>query len=390
MSLDLHHLFVGFALALGFTALLFVLSIVVPGPVREGAVLRDGSRRKYKLNGLAILGVVVVALAAGQLGGVLTLAIVPESILALFVAANVLSFALTLWLYFSGRRREGAAREGLFSDLWYGVELNPELFGVDLKMWAYRPSLIGLLVINASFAVVEWQRDGHLSSAMMLYQAFTAIYVLNYFQFEHGMLHTWDIVQERFGFMLVWGDLAFVPFCYSIVGWYILAREGPLSPLATIALPILFALGLWIFRGANQQKDEFKRDPSVRIWGKPAETLGGRILVSGFWGIGRKLNYTGEILVYWSFTLLSGTQSIVPYLLPLWLLSLLTHRAWRDDRRCREKYGALWEAYCQRARFKMIPFIYSLSRGRYAAPPRPAEPDRGPTPRSDLRLETRP
>jgi hypothetical protein len=35
------------------------------------------------------------------------------------------------------------------------------------------------------------------------------------------------------------------------------------------------------------------------IWGKPAETLGGRLLVSGFRGIGRKLNHTGEIASTW-------------------------------------------------------------------------------------------
>ena len=80
--------------------------------------------------------------------------------------------------------------------------------------------------------------------------------------------------------------------------------------------------------------------------------------MSGFWGIGRKLNYTGEILVYWSFTLLSGTTSMIPYLLPMWLLCLLTHRAWRDDKKCREKYGALWDEYCRKATFKMIPFVY--------------------------------
>jgi delta14-sterol reductase len=358
MSLDPQTLLVGLGLALGFTALMFVLSIVVPGPMRPGAPLKDGSRRQYKLNGLPILIVTVVALGLGQFFGLFSLSIVPNSILALFVAANVISIALTAWLYFSGRNRKDAVREGLFADVWYGVELNPELLGVDLKMWAYRPSLIGLLVINASFAVVQWERDGHLSTAMILYQAFTAIYVFNYFQFEYGMLYTWDIVAERFGFMLVWGDLAFVPFAYSVVGWYIVDRTEPLSTFATIALPCMFLLGLWIFRGANQQKDEFKRDPSVKIWGKKAETLGGRILVSGFWGIGRKLNYTGEILVYWSFTLLSGTQSLIPYLLPMWLLGLLTHRAWRDDKRCREKYGALWEEYCRKATFKMIPFVY--------------------------------
>jgi Delta14-sterol reductase len=172
------------------------------------------------------------------------------------------------------------------------------------------------------------------------------------------MLYTWDNFAERFGFMLVWGDLAFVPFAYSVVGWYILDRTEPLSLVATIGLPIMFATGLWIFRGANQQKDEFKRDPSIRIWGKKAETLGGKILISGFWGIGRKLNYSGEIMLYWSFTLLSGTTSWVPYILPMWLLGLLTHRAWRDDQRCRAKYGSLWEQYCRKATFKMIPFVY--------------------------------
>ena len=48
----------------------------------------------------------------------------------------------------------------------------------------------------------------------------------------------------------------------------------------------------------------------------------------------------------------------VPYILPLWLAGLLGHRAWRDDQRCREKYGELWTDYCHRVRFRMLPFIY--------------------------------
>ncbi len=379
MTLDLRSIVLGSLLFVGFLVLMFVLTIVVPGKKQEGAVLADGTRRVYKLNGLAILIVTALLLGGGQLLHLFTLSVIEDNFLGLFLAANVISFGGTFWLWLRGKDKPGAELHshptpkidadgtatastpsmlGSILDMWYGVELNPELFGVDLKMWAYRPSLIGLAVINASFAVVQWERDGQLSTAMILYQCFTAIYVFNYFQFEYGMLYTWDIVAEKFGFMLVWGDLAFVPFAYSVVGWYLLDRTEPLSTIATIALPIMFLTGLWIFRGANQQKDEFKRDPSVKIWGKPARTLGGRILVSGFWGIGRKLNYTGEILVYWSFTLLSGTGSLVPYLLPMWLLALLTHRAWRDDKKCREKYGALWEEYCRKATFKMLPFVY--------------------------------
>ena len=359
---------IGFAMALGFVLFLFVLSKIVPGKRQLGVPLEDGSRIRYVLNGLAIFLVTAVVLgAANALGAAnglewLSLSAIYTHFWALFVAANVLSVGMTAALFFGGKRKEGAHRHegslGLVKDLWYGVELNPTWLGVDVKMFSYRPSLIGLAVINASFAVVQWERYGELTTQMILYQCFTFIYVFNYFQFEYGMLYTWDIVQERFGFMLVWGDYAFVPFAYSVVGWFLVDRSDALPGWAAIGLVLMFATGLWVFRGANQQKDEFKRDPKTLIWGKPAKTLGGKILVSGFWGIGRKLNYTGEIMVYWSFTLLAGDSSLIPYLLPTWLITLLVHRAWRDDKRCRTKYGPLWEEYCEKARFKMIPFIY--------------------------------
>lgn len=381
LPLNLHSIAFGFVAVFGFVVALFVLSIVLPGRTLQGVQLKDGTRISYKLNGFLLLLLTAAILLGGQFSGVIELASLVHHFWGLVVAANVLAFGATLWLYVRGVRAgdshddeekpsvSGVSPSGeavsakpsvmsMVKGLYYGVTLNPSLFGIDIKMFSYRPSLIGLWVMNTSFAAYQYEQEGQLSTAMMLYQAFTSIYVLNYFQFEYGMLYTWDIVAEKFGWMLVWGDYAFVPFVYCIVGYYLPDREEPLSLLGTILLPLLFACGLWIFRGANQQKDEFKRDPSVKIWGKPAETIGGRILVSGFWGIGRKLNYTGEIMVYLSFTLLVGTTSVVPYLLPGWLISLLVHRAYRDDKKCREKYGALWEAYCAKAKFKMFPFVY--------------------------------
>jgi Delta14-sterol reductase len=127
---------------------------------------------------------------------------------------------------------------------------------------------------------------------------------------------------------------------------------------AVIGLALLCVFGVVLLRGANAQKARFKANPRVRIWGKPAQTLGGKLLVSGWWGIGRKLNYTGDFTVYLAIALTTGFGSPVPYLLPLWLGSLLVQRAARDDRRCRERYGALWDEYCARARFRMVPWLY--------------------------------
>jgi delta14-sterol reductase len=348
------------ALFVGFVGALFVLRKIVPGPLRQGQPLRDGTRKTYKLNGFSLLLILAATLALGQLTGWFTLVAVHRLFWPLLVVANLFAFAHTGWLFARGRRRRaaGAADAGLGHDLWFGPELNPELGGIDLKMFAYIPSLMGLWVLNLSFAATQWHELGHLTTRMALYQAFFTVYIFNYFQFEYGMLHTWDVIAENFGFMLVWGDYVVVPFFYCIGGWYLARNLDPMPPYEVAALIALFVVGFWLFRGSNEQKHRYKEDPRANIWGRPAETVGGKLLVSGFWGIGRKLNYTGELMVYFSWTICTGFYSLVPYLLPLWLVGLFTHRAWRDEQRCHAKYGALWDEYCQRARFRMIPFLY--------------------------------
>ena len=339
-----------------FVGVLFLGSLLLPGRRIEGPDA-DGNRRTYKLNGLALFLTVAVAAGLAQVFGWFSLSALHTHFAALFVAANGFAFALSGWLYWrAGRKRK--VSPGRWQGFFFGVDASPAWLGVDVKLFSYRPSLIGLALFNASFAVVQYEAYGELTLAMTLYQIFTFLYVLNYFQFEHGMIHTWDIVSERFGWMLIWGDYVLVPFFYCLAGWWLVHLPEALSPVAAAAIVLLFAVGFWLFRGANEQKHRFKRDPNIRIWGRPARSLDGRLLVSGFWGIGRHLNYTGEICVYFAFALTTGFASWVPYLLPVWLLCLLSHRSWRDERRCRAKYGELWGRYTQRVRFSMVPMVY--------------------------------
>ena len=94
----------------------------------------------------------------------------------------------------------------------------------------------------------------------MLFQAFTFLYLLNYFHFEHGMIYTWDIISEHFGWMLVWGDYVLVPFFYCLPAWWLLYVPQTLSPVAAAAAAVsaFFVFGFWLFRGANEQKHRFK------------------------------------------------------------------------------------------------------------------------------------
>ena len=339
-----------------FIVALFLGCMFVPGRRISGPDA-EGTTRTYKLNGFALFLITAVVACLGQVLGWFSLSSLYYHFAALFVVANIFAFALSGWLLFRGIRNKNAT-SGYLRGYFFGMEASPEWCGVDLKFFSYRPSLIGLALFNGSFAVVQFETYGTLTEAMVLYQLFTFLYVFNHFQFEQGMIHTWDMVSERFGWMLVWGDYVLVPFFYCIAGWWLVHATEPMPPLEIALLVLLFVFGFWLFRGANQQKHRFKRDPNTKIWGRPAQSLDGRLLVSGFWGLGRHLNYTGEICIYLAFTLTVGFDSWLPYLLPAWLICLLCHRSIRDERRCRAKYGELWERYTRRVRFTMLPFIY--------------------------------
>ncbi len=344
-----------------FIGLLFIGSRVVPGRWALGPALHDqgppsGAPPIYLLNGLWLFLLTALIVVLGQWLGGYSLATLHRHFPALFCAANVWALCLTGAAFLMARATP--PRNGRLRELFFGRDLNPRLAGVDLKLFSYRPSLIGLWLLNASFAVVQYQTYGSLSTAMILYQIFTLVYIFNYFQFEYGMLHTWDMVAERFGGMLIWGNYVLVPFFYSLPGWFLVHRLEPLPSSAALGLTGLFLFGFWLFRGANGQKHRFKLDPATRIWGRPAEAIGGRLLVSGLWGVGRHLNYSGEIAIYLAFTLTTGLDSAVPYLLPAWLGALLIHRARRDERRCRAKYGDLWAQYTRRVPFRLLPLVY--------------------------------
>jgi len=351
----------------GFVGALFLGALLLPGLERAGYPQPDGSVKEYKLTGMTLFFVAHVVVAALVFGFGVSLTPLVTHFWSLFAVANMLAVALSAGFYAWGRRPGAVLRSTAFDgvrlprllrDLWFGNELNPTWLGVDMKMFMYQPSLIGVDLLVVAFASAERDLHGAVTPQTWCLLGFWWAYLFSHYVKEEFMLSTWDVTSENFGFMLVWGDAPFVPFFYSIGGWFVLRNPNPMAAWEAVALCALFVVGLWVFRGTNQQKHDYKEDPTAPIWGKTPETVGGKLLVSGFWGIGRKLNYTGELMVYFSWTLCTGAESIVPYVLPLWLVCLFSHRAWRDDQRCRKKYGALWDEYCRRARFRMIPFVY--------------------------------
>ncbi len=74
-----------------------------------------------------------------------------------------------------------------------------------------------------------------------------------------SLLTTMDITTDGFGFMLTVGDLAWVPFTYSLQARFLAFNPVNLGPFWTLLIFTLQAVGYWIFRSSNSEKDEFRR-----------------------------------------------------------------------------------------------------------------------------------
>lgn len=67
-----------------------------------------------------------------------------------------------------------------------------------------------------------------------------------------------DIISDGFGFMLSVGDLLWVPFVYSLQARYLVFRPKELGSAYTFAILAVNALGYWIFRSSNGEKNDFR------------------------------------------------------------------------------------------------------------------------------------
>lgn len=70
--------------------------------------------------------------------------------------------------------------------------------------------------------------------------------------------------------------------------------------VALLGILCLKVIGYCAFRGANSQKDTFRRDPthpSVRDLQTLKTERGTQLITSGWWGVARHINYTGDWLM---------------------------------------------------------------------------------------------
>lgn len=83
---------------------------------------------------------------------------------------------------------------------------------------------------------------------MALVTLFQGFYVWDALYMEKAILTTMDITTDGFGYMLAFGDLAWVPFVYSLQAKYLVDHDPALSLPALAAISALHFAGYYMFR----------------------------------------------------------------------------------------------------------------------------------------------
>ncbi|KAI8378717.1 ergosterol biosynthesis ERG4/ERG24 [Choanephora cucurbitarum] len=370
---------------MGYIAISLTLAYIMPGPVVEGLPLPslDGARLKYVCNGLSQWYLTLVLAAAAHITGVFPLTSIIDNFGSIMTVAMMWGFAMSTIVFvtsiLSGTQHRMSGN--LIYDYFMGAPLNPRIGHIDLKMWAEcRVPWVILFFTSVSCALKQYETRGYVTGPVAFMVLAHFLYCNACHKGEECIPTSWDMFFEKDGFMLIFWNMAGVPFTYGYSSIYLMKYDlttgTPITHswayTATIFAVLLFAY--FVFDTANAQKNRFRMEQNGSYfdrnafpqlpWGRIKNPTyiktenGNLLLTSGWWKYARKPHYTADLFQALSWGLITGFGSFLPYFYFCFFLCVLTHRVTRDIERCAKKYGKDWEKYCEAVPYIFIPYVF--------------------------------
>ncbi|CAN0148496.1 unnamed protein product [Pylaiella littoralis] len=360
---------------LGFGAFELVLMVGLPGKKFRANPTATGHIPEYKANGMLSYLVTLATLMILISMKMLDPKHVYDKLGEIFAGMSFFSLFFVLGLMFKGlyfpSTDDSGSNGSFLQNYWWGTELYPRVFGADVKMFTNcRFGMMYWAVGAVIYAYTQQQETGSLSSSMAVSVILQLVYITKFFHWEMGYMNSMDIQHDRAGFYLCWGCLVWVPAVYSSPGIYLVKHPIALGWYGAGAILLLGLLSIWANFDADRQRHAFRQAKGdIMVWGKPAEYItasyvnargekaSSLLLCTGWWGVARHFHYLPEILGAFFWTVPALFEHPTPYFYVFFLVLLLTDRAFRDDTRCRGKYGKHWDKYCSRVPYKILPGV---------------------------------
>jgi delta14-sterol reductase len=138
-------------------------------------------KKSYRLTGLYIFFALTILIGIGYYTEHLSLLFIIKNYISFFIVINIFAILFSLYLFQRSEAVRSAPNANRLIDYWHGREKDPMLFGVDLKVFFYQPSLIGLALVNLSLAEAQISLYGALTPGMVCYQVFWYFYLLTHY-----------------------------------------------------------------------------------------------------------------------------------------------------------------------------------------------------------------
>ncbi|KAJ7674454.1 ERG4/ERG24 ergosterol biosynthesis protein [Mycena rosella] len=341
---------------------------ILPGERVEGTTLRTGAKKTYKINAFSTFSLALSLTLGGiYLYGPQSFTFLYDKFVGFVTAAIIASVCQATFCYaFSFRPGSLLALGGntgnFVYDFFIGRELNPSIGSFDIKTFhEIRPGLILWALVDISMVCAQATRRGgfgKVTDSLWLVLLFQGGYITDSLYNESDIFRQMDITTDGFGFMLAVGDLTWVPFVYSLQARYLVFNPVELGPVWIAAIVLFNAAGLYIFRTANSEKNDFRRGANPKNLEFFTTESGTKLLTSGWWGASRHPNYLGDILMALAWSLPTGFDTPITYFYVVYFAGLLIHRQRRDDENCKRKYGKDWKKYMELVPYRIIPYVY--------------------------------
>jgi delta24(24(1))-sterol reductase len=379
-----------FFLYTGFFLTHLILAAILPGPEVKGLPVPTENNRQYiyKCNALVSWYLTLIVVSICHVTGIFRLTRLADQFGSVLCVAVIFSDILSIWIHLYALKTKQTCRmtHDPIYDFFMGIWLNPRIRilgqDVDLKMIAeVRLSWLLLFLLIASAALKQYEVFHIISWPMIFILTAQLLYINACIKGEECIPVTWDISYEKWGWMLIYWNLAGVPFVYAFQAYYILVNslrtQKPTEGISMIFILILFIiliLAYYVWDSSLSQKIRFRMQqqgiyitrnafPQVpwNVIKNPKylkTACGSPLLIDGYWKYCRKPAYTSDICMatLWS---LSGYQwpGVLPYFYPIFFFCMIIHRYTRDMARCQAKYGQDWQTYCNQVPYAFIPGI---------------------------------
>lgn len=397
-----------------------LLYIYAPGIWVKGKPLphESGKQLDYYCSGMWSWWTTIALACTFHLTGVFKLYTIMDEFGPLLSVAIVSGSLVSIVAYFSAIARGAQHRMtgAPLYDFFMGAELNPRMFSIlDFKMFfEVRLPWFILFLLSLGTAARQYETYGYVSGEVLFLVMAHFLYANACSKGEECIVPTWDMYYEKWGFMLIFWNMAGVPLSYCHCTIY-LANHAPTeyawNRWALGALFVSYLFVYWVWDTTNSQKNRFRSQELGGLSDRkafpqlPWQTVknpriiksenGGTILADGWCellfpllaicggpgqlslsplitipllpqsvfvsltdlsltdGYARKIHYTCDLFFALSWGAITGFNSPFPWFYPFFFTCMIIHRAIRDIQKCRAKYGKAWEEYeC------LVPYLF--------------------------------